>query len=74
MFRKIFLIFLFCGLTVLSVASEYRATAGTYTCPSPRGPCVPMEPPACETSNCEKVVGYQLRGVGTFHNPLSYPL
>ena len=74
MFRKILLIFLFCGLTVLSVVLEYRATAGTSICPSPRGPCVPVEPPACETSNCEKVVGYQLRGVETFHKTLSYRL
>ena len=65
MFRKIFLIFLFCGLTVLSVVLEYRASAGISTCPSPRGPCVPVEPPACETPDCEKIVGYQLRGVGT---------
>ena len=65
MFRKILLIFLFCGLTVLSVVLEYRATAGTSTCPSPRGPCVPVEPPACEIPDCEKVVGYKLRGVRT---------
>ena len=55
MFRKILLIFLFCGLMILSVALEYRATAGASTCPSPRGPCVPMEPPACERPDCEVV-------------------
>ena len=54
MFRKIFLIFLFCVLTILSVVLEYRATAGTFICPSPRGPRVPMEPPACEISDCER--------------------
>ena len=55
MFRKILLIFLFCGLTVLSVVLEYRATAGTSTCPSPRGLCVPMEPPDCKLPTCEVV-------------------
>jgi len=54
MFRKIFLIFLFCGLTVLSVVLEYRATAATSTCPGfPRGLCVPVEPPDCKPSTCE---------------------
>ena len=53
MFRTLILIFLFCGLTVLSLVLEYRATAGTYTCPSPRGPCVPVEPPDCKPSTCE---------------------
>ena len=62
MFRTLILIFLFCGLMVLSVVLEYRATAGSYTCPSPRGLCVPVDPPACEISDCEKVVGYKLRG------------
>ena len=55
MFRKILLIFLFCGLMILSVALEYRATAGASTCPSPRGLCVPVEPPACERPDCEVV-------------------
>ena len=55
MFRKILLIFLFCGLTVLSVALEYRASAGTSTCPSPRGLCVPVEPPDCKLPTCEAV-------------------
>ena len=62
MFRTLILIFLFCGLMVLSVVLEYRATAETYRCPSPRGLCVPVDPPACEISDCEKVVGYKLRG------------
>ena len=54
MFRKIFLIFLFCGLTVLSVVLEYGATAGTSTCSGfPRGLCVPVEPPDCKLPTCE---------------------
>ena len=50
MFHKILLIFLFCGVTVLSVVLEYGATAGPYTCPSPRGPCVPVKPPDCDVA------------------------
>ena len=53
MFRKILLIFLFCGLTVLSLVLEYRATAGTSTCPSPWDLCVPVELPDCKPSTCE---------------------
>ena len=53
MFRTLILIFLFCGLMVLSVVLEYRATAGTSTCPLPRGPCVPVKPPDCKPSTCE---------------------
>ena len=53
MFRKILLIFLFCGPIVLSVVLEYRATAGTSICPSPRGLCVPVEPPDCKLPTCE---------------------
>ena len=64
MFRKILLIFLFCGLTVLSVVLEYRATAGSSTCSSPRGLCVPVEPPVCEISDCEKVAGYKYEAFG----------
>ena len=51
MFRKILLIFLCCGLTVLSVVLEYRASAKTYQC-SPRGLCVPVKPPDCVRPDC----------------------
>jgi len=52
MFRKILLIFLFCGLTVLSVVLEYRATAETSTC-SPRGLCIRVKPPDCVKPDCD---------------------
>ena len=55
MFRKILLIFLFCGLTVLSVVLEYRASAGPFTCSSPRGLCVPVKPPDCVLPDCDVV-------------------
>lgn len=53
MFRKILLIFLFCGLIALSVILEYRASAETYVCPSPRGPCIIVKPPDCVIPDCE---------------------
>ena len=53
MFRKILLIFLFCGLTILSLVLEYRATAGTSTCSSPRGLCIPVKPPDCVLPDCD---------------------
>ena len=55
MFRKILLIFLCCGLTVLSVVLEYRATAETSTCPPRRELCVPdVNPPNFEKPECPK--------------------
>lgn len=54
MFRTLILIFLFCGLTVLSVVLEYGATAETSTCPPRRGLCVPdVNPPNCVRPDCE---------------------
>ena len=53
MFHKIFLIFLCCGLTVLSVVLEYRGSAATSVCPSPSLPrvCVPeVKVPNCEVA------------------------
>lgn len=48
MLRSLFLIFFFCGLTVLSVVLEYRASAEAYVCPShPREICVPVKPADC---------------------------
>ena len=73
---KILLILFLCGLGVsVSVFLGYRASAETEQC-SPRSPCVPdVQLPDCEIPDCEKVVGYKLRGVGTYLMfPLSYPL
>ena len=54
MFRTLILIFLFCGLTVLSVVLEYRATAETSTCPGFPRVCVPdVQPPDCKPPTCE---------------------
>ena len=42
------LIFLYCGLIVLAVCLEYRASAGTYVCPPPPRVCIPdVKPPDC---------------------------
>ena len=50
MLRKIFLIILCCGLTIVSVSLEYRARAETYICPPPRV-CVPeVKIPNCEVA------------------------
>ena len=49
---KIPLIIFLCGLVVLSVVLEYRASAETYQC-SPRGLCVPVQPPDCVKPDCE---------------------
>ena len=68
--KQIPLILFLCGLGVsVSIFLKYRASAETEKC-SPRSPCVPdVQPP-----DCEKVVGYKLRGVRTFHKTVSYPL
>ncbi|RKU06984.1 hypothetical protein C6503_24745 [Candidatus Poribacteria bacterium] len=51
MFRTFLLIFLFCGLTILSGYLEYRARAETYTCPSLPRVCVPdVKIPDCEVA------------------------
>ena len=49
--RKILLIFLFCGLAVLSVVLEYHAAAEPFDCQvSPV--CFPETPLRCETIEC----------------------
>ena len=54
MFRKIVLIFLFCGLTILSLVLEYRATARTSTCPGFPPVRVPdVQLPDCKPPTCE---------------------
>ena len=49
---KILLILFLCGLVVLSVVLEYRASAETPTC-SPRGLCLRVQPPDCVKPDCE---------------------
>ena len=53
MFRKILLIFLFCGLIALSVVLEYRANAAGAVCEQPRDLCVPVKLLMCVTPDCE---------------------
>ena len=52
MLRILFFIFFLCGLTVVSVFLEDRASAATSQC-SPRGVCVPDVPPVCEPLDCD---------------------
>ncbi|MYA69390.1 hypothetical protein F4009_00005 [Candidatus Poribacteria bacterium] len=50
MFRTFLLILFLCGLTAVSVVTEYRARAETSLCPSPRV-CVPeVKIPDCEVA------------------------
>ncbi len=52
MLRTLFLIFFLCGLTIVSVRLEYRASAETYVCPPPSRVCVPdVKPPDCEVEH-----------------------
>ena len=53
MFRTLILIFLFCGLTVLSLFLEYHSDAETYECPLPRVCVQEVKPPDCEIPDCE---------------------
>lgn len=53
MIRKILLILLLCGLTILSVVLDNRASAVSYEC-SQRRVCVPdVKPPECGQSTCD---------------------
>ena len=51
MLRNILLILFLCGLTVFSVILAYRARAEPSPC-SPRGRCVPVQPPDCVGPDC----------------------
>ena len=51
MLRNILLILFLCGLTFLSVVLAYRASAEMSPC-SPRGLCVPVQPPECVLPDC----------------------
>ncbi|RKU09497.1 hypothetical protein C6503_21305 [Candidatus Poribacteria bacterium] len=51
MFRSFLLILFLCGLTVVSVVLEYKASAETFACP-PTRVCLPKAPPPCETLPC----------------------
>lgn len=55
MFRTFLLILFLCGLTVLSVVLEYRASAAGSECGfPPRAICVPdVKPPDCVIPDCE---------------------
>lgn len=51
MFRTVLLLLFFCGLTVLSVVLEYKASAATYEC-QPLRVCMPAAPLPCNTLPC----------------------
>lgn len=55
MLRILFLILFLCGLTIVSVSLEYRASAAGAACEFPlRAICVPdVKPPDCEIPDCE---------------------